>query len=886
MEATAPQMKPFEYYAQRYAREGFAVFPLKPRGKEPLTANGCKAAVTDAEQIGRWWARWPDANIGIATGSASGGLVVVDVDVDDERGIDGAQSLRLWESEFAPLPDTLMALTGRGGTHYFFRSSREVRNRAGLLEGVDVRGEGGYIVAPPSVHPNGRRYEWEASSEPAPAPLPEDLYLLIAGSGGQGQQRFEMPQTVIQGARNDTLFRLASSLQAKGLSDPAILSAVQAENSARCAPPLPDSEVQTIVASVLRYSKGENVEAEQAGAVETAAAAARAPDVLALLNEETFRALFAIRDIFERERHTALLRERARELKVLKDFSAMLSAYRKRRVQDQKQKGSNEVQFSDPPVAGLKCGEWICDDLGVRRVFMGKDDEPKEEAACPHPLLPSERLVNVDTGVEKLRVAFRKDDGWKSVIIERSKAASRQKVIELADRGAQVTSENAGSVVRYLSDIESLNLDTIPLARSVGRLGWVGEEFSPYAEGLRYDGEESYREQYGSVRQCGSREVWFDAVRAIRADDRVPARLMLAGSLASPMISLLGKLPFFINFWGGSGSGKTVAQFIASSVWGDPAPGKYTRSMDGTRVGLEYLAAFCCNLPLVLDELQTIMDDRRNFDQIIYRLSEGQGRLRGSGPGGLRQSTRWCLAVLTSGERPITSELSGGGAKNRVIEIECTRKLFDDPVSVANMARQNFGHAGPVWIDILQTPGRVEEAQREYDDAYRLLLAGGATEKLAMAAALCVSADRLAGRYLFGDDRALTPAELLPYLATEKDVDVGNNAYPWILSWVASNRQRFSEDQQYGECWGRIDRDGSSATDVWVIAQVLRDALEEAGFSYRATLSALARDGRIVGSRGGNTAPARLGGVVVRCVHLVMEDEDGYRVVLPRGLPF
>ena len=143
-------------YALYYSRLGLAVFPIKPKSKQPLTEHGLKDASKEPEQIESWWNRWPVANIGIATGAVSGGLVVIDLDVDRDKGIDGRVTLREWEAEHEKLPDnTWLAITGRGGYHYFYHDTSTVRNRTGIYEGIDIRGDGGYIVAPPSVHPNG-----------------------------------------------------------------------------------------------------------------------------------------------------------------------------------------------------------------------------------------------------------------------------------------------------------------------------------------------------------------------------------------------------------------------------------------------------------------------------------------------------------------------------------------------------------------------------------------------------------------------------------------------------------------------------------------------------------------------------------------------------------
>ena len=152
-------------WALYYAEKGLAVFPLEERGKRPITKNGCKAATTNKEQIAEWWSRYPNSNIGIATGRPSGGLVVIDLDEDEEKDKHGYEVLKEWQRSHEDLPETWQSITGRGGYHLFFKDTAHNQNRVNLYDGIDIRGDGGYIVAPPSVHENGRRYEWEIAPE-------------------------------------------------------------------------------------------------------------------------------------------------------------------------------------------------------------------------------------------------------------------------------------------------------------------------------------------------------------------------------------------------------------------------------------------------------------------------------------------------------------------------------------------------------------------------------------------------------------------------------------------------------------------------------------------------------------------------------------------------
>lgn len=217
---------------------GLPVFPLKPKGKTPLTRHGFKEATTDPKQISAWWDNEPMANIGIATGGPAG-LLVIDLDVDEEKGVDGRETLRKWEGQHGKLPDhTWLAITGRGGYHYFYHDPFGSRSGTGLYEGIDIRGDGGYIVAPPSVHPNGRRYEWEQSPEEFPLVEagPRVNEFLHPAPEKWGKSPLRIPDQIPEGGRVNAMVKLTCSLQSKGLSDEAIRTAVRAENEEKCIP--------------------------------------------------------------------------------------------------------------------------------------------------------------------------------------------------------------------------------------------------------------------------------------------------------------------------------------------------------------------------------------------------------------------------------------------------------------------------------------------------------------------------------------------------------------------------------------------------------------------------------------------------------------------------
>ena len=256
-EYLAAEVKNMKEWALHYAEMGLAVFPLACRDKVPAVVDGCKAATTERTTIERWWDKNPQYNIGIATGNKSSGLVVIDLDVDKNKGIDGYDVLRDWQNKHGKLPETWQSITGRGGYHYFYKDAIVHSNRVGLYEGVDIRGEGGYIVAPPSVHPNGNIYEWEQGPEEYEIAQVDNIVNDFLK--GEKQRRdsehktnFKVPELIPEGKRVDTIVRLIASLRTKGLDDDAIKAAVRVENEKRCNPPLKEKELEKAVFPALK----------------------------------------------------------------------------------------------------------------------------------------------------------------------------------------------------------------------------------------------------------------------------------------------------------------------------------------------------------------------------------------------------------------------------------------------------------------------------------------------------------------------------------------------------------------------------------------------------------------------------------------------------------
>lgn len=254
--------------AVKYAKRGWSVFPVR-KNKTPYTPNGFHNATTDIRTIERWWKEHPDANVGIATGSMSHGLTVIDIDIDDNKGIHGDESFRDWCDDEGVFIDSLTAVTGRGGKHLYFTSTYPYGNKTGCLPGVDIRGEGGYVIAPPSIHENGNPYFFDGDEdEEEIVCLQEDsdaeyFFNEMCKSPMGSKEPLVVPEEMKEGGRNDLLFKMAASFQAKGVEDAVILASLQGYNEKHCNPPLPDEELEKIVQNVVRkYEKGTPKEQE------------------------------------------------------------------------------------------------------------------------------------------------------------------------------------------------------------------------------------------------------------------------------------------------------------------------------------------------------------------------------------------------------------------------------------------------------------------------------------------------------------------------------------------------------------------------------------------------------------------------------------------------
>lgn len=546
--------------------------------------------------------------------------------------------------------------------------------------------------------------------------------------------------------------------------------------------------------------------------------------------------------------------------------------------------GFNRTDFTGQALE-LDCGGWTATDTGI----YGTDKMGFEVVACYHPIMPVQRLVNVDTREHKVMLAYRLSRRWDIVIVDRNVISDSRSIIGLSKYGIMVNSETGKALVRYLADVEQLNYDLIPEVSSVGRLGWIEEYgFSPYEEELVFDGEETYRTRFESIQEHGSREAWLDCARAVRSGKtpgNVIARIVLAASFASVLVGPCRCLPFFVHLWGGSETGKSLSLVLAASVWANPEIGVYIQTFNATEVGKELGAAFCNSLPLIIDELQLVKDNRKDFDRMIYQLSEGVGRARGRKQGGLQKTPTWRNCVITTGEFPIISANSGEGAVNRTIEVDChDTKLFDEPKKTATSLYANYGFAGREFVEHLMEDGVIERVQKLQEDLQKAIKTGDTMDKQTASAALILAADRLSEEWIFQDGVLLQPDDIRPYLVSKETVNQNARALQYLYDFININQSRFSPgaDAHQGEVWGDLDDDYA-----YIIRSKFDQILQDEGYNASAFLGWAKNNNLILpGKDGKMTRTKRINGRVSRCIWLKMDNylndfEENVEELLP-----
>ncbi|MEW6349725.1 MAG: DUF927 domain-containing protein [Thermodesulfobacteriota bacterium] len=847
-------------------------------GKHPLTRNGAKDATLDEAQILEWWSWKPLANVGIATGPESG-LLILDIDGDE-----GRQNLQELIGTLGDLPPTLGVRTGSGGQHVYLRYPSHIEvgtARGDLPPKIDVRGDGGFVVAPPSVHLSGGYYTWIANPSDCPAECPEWLLKIITrrlkavfrGTGRHlGRRRDLIVSGLREGQRDTELTRHAGRLIAR--STPLdVVEQFVIESGEECIPPFDEDQARKKVESMLKTHM--NNHPDWVPPLSLKEAQQRCTQLMSEVKHHPASAvqdtyLEALEIVKQWDQETWISCKTAlKGLGILRDIEKEL---KRRQFQVVQAAESSLVTVAqelealsfDPPDSCMNLNMpfgYVFRPGGIAK-FVETQDGPVAEEVCPSVLIPSKRFKDVSSREELVEIVYEEEGRWQTVTCPREDLSEAKHIVRALSRyGVLIHGGCAAAASRYVVDFLKDNISIIPTQHISSTLGWIEDSKTSFLLGNAHIGGDSgqtaiFRSIDGShdlaeaLREEGDYAQWKDCVALVEAYPKVLA--IIYASFCAPLLQIL-KIPnFIVDLTWKTSVGKTTALRLAASVWGDPE--KVIKSWRSTAVGLERHAGILNNLPFCIDDSAKAGDPHK-ITQMIYLLADGVGKLRGTRGGGIAKTFKWSTVMISNGESALTSQGNEKGGKHaRVVQLrglafdgedDKTRKLVD---TINFTVKENFGHAGPVFIRwLIDNQDRwpeFKERYKERKEAFVKKVRNGLAARVAdSVAALAIAGGLACESGALPWKESPDPFELLwPMIESElAGVEVAVKVMRDIYEWCISNQGCFRGRQ--GE---RIPPKWYGAWEAYewktidIIPGVLKQALESMGHNFEGSLDALA----------------------------------------------
>lgn len=612
------------------------------------------------------------------------------------------------------------------------------------------------------------------------------------------------------------------------------------------------------------------------------------------MKKELYEELFSIKSKIDRSEAKFRLLDRSKAVQSKKIADEFINEFqRAEREKEKEQRESrsmvivdnitnffpDSVEKSYPQMA---CGSWIATENGI---FSSETSKAKD-LVCHHPIMPVRRLKNIETGEEQITIAFKRDGYWTEITVPKIEVVTSRAITNLARFGVQVNSENARLLVKYLADLEMWNADMINIQHSTSKLGWHGNVFVPYDLSIVFDGEYRFRTLFQSIQEQGEYFKWVTLAKQVRSCGRLEPRIALAASFASVLIQPLDALPFIVDFYGQTGGGKTVTINIAASVWGNPAPGAYVGNFRSTDTSLETRADMLNNFPMILDDSKNASQYiRDNYETLIYNLCSGKGKGRSNKELGAAKENTWSNVTICNGENPISEFADSGGAINRIIEIECSEDIYENPAEVNSIVMKNYGFAGRVFVGNIKKfeSDELKEMKMGIENEFEKY---NFPAKQVMAIATLLLADKLATDCIFQDGRALTVEDVAGIPTRKKDVSEGQRCYEFLLESLVVYGQHFDAQYDSIDQWGFIENDALGNDYVFFYIAPLDTLLKKNGFSRKAFTAWAMNRGLLRCSGDRDTYVRREGKKVMRYIVMRISDEVSEADIDRKGSQF
>lgn len=567
-----------------------------------------------------------------------------------------------------------------------------------------------------------------------------------------------------------------------------------------------------------------------------------------LLSEEKIKYIFAIENPVQKQKVLNQFEDRAKELNVKRNFTNLMKAYQAEMVIQQKSSNSKKTNFTNCPYPSMKTGEWEANDVEIFKYKYDTTMTPIKLKACSHPIIPIERLINLDTNLEKIKLAFYKDQKWQTVIVEKTTIASKSKILQLANFGIEVNENNAKELITYLADV--LELNDIKPKVSTNHLGWIDKDFVPYTDKYVLDVDKEFKQKIDSISESGNYEEWKEYLRNLRKDSKT-LRFMIAASFAGVLVRIFKLNTFIVHLWGRSGNGKTVAEMVCASIWGRP-DNDMISNLSNTAIANERLCNFYRNMPIFLDELQIAKARYKSFDEVIYTLTEGKGKERGTVDNGIREQTSWQTIIILNGEEPITSDTSKEGVKNRVIEINDDSPIIEDGNATVKFIQDNYGFAGKEFINLIADREQLEQVNNKFIKDISELTE---YKKQVNAFACIMTADYYCSKLIFNDE-PLSLDDIKEYI--RNDIDETDRYINLIIDIANANINNFYDNDKSfppaGQVWGKVEKttDGKGSIMYYdFIPTRLYEILKENNINWNGIKKKMADKGYVIKDKNG-----------------------------------
>ena len=514
-------------------------------------------------------------------------------------------------------------------------------------------------------------------------------------------------------------------------------------------------------------------------------------------------------------------------------------------------------------------------------------------------MLVTKHIKNNDTAEEKVEIAVLgpHSDNWSFITTEIGNISSKTKITNLSSYGLEITSDNAAAAVKYLYDFRSLNAELIENIETVNSTGWRNDKVFvfPNTPDSAYQLDDSIRPQLDRIFTSGGDKIlYLNTLRRIKQNDT--ANVVLGAALSAPLVKHFRCPNIAIHVCANTGSCKSTLNKAVFALYGDPGAPNAIPTANATKVGLEFFFAGRHDLPAIIEDIDSVSDDRskRVMRDLPYQYVNRTGRLRGKPKGGNDKLLEFRGTLITNGERPLTSDTSSGGGKRRLIELKAEDKIFSDKFAreITFAVEDNYGLLGREWVqfitehieklkDLFKTMTRGKDGIPSMFQAFK----GKVPLHINSMAAIQVAniffdihflGMSKADAFVFEGDCV---ERIMATLPDEVEIADYIRAKAYISDWIDSHPKNFMQPvpveggrvidaQAEGyETYGVIKNDF-----VAIFPTHFKKFLSDNGFNADMVTEQLAKDGFIISDNSRNTKVIKMNGKTARMIVISREE--------------